>query len=84
MHTSARPRDPVAQGTGDFPLTRRLLNAWAALDAQRGETVQAIPTVLSRHAIRHERLQRIRCELFEDFQKELEPLSRLEDYMEES
>lgn len=59
-----------------------LLNAWADWDAERGETVQAIRNALHDHAISEGEIERIRKEMYDDFQKELELLARLEGLKE--
>ena len=59
-----------------------LLNAWAEWDAERGETVQEIRNSLSNNVITRKEFAKIKSEMFEDFQKELELLTRLEGYLE--
>ncbi len=59
-----------------------LLNAWADWDAERGETGQAIKKSLEDTAITNDELNKIRKEMFEDFQKELALLRRLESLVE--
>ena len=59
-----------------------LLNAWADWDAERGETVQVIRNALHDHAISGDEIERIRKEMYDDFQKELELLARLEGLKE--
>ena len=61
-----------------------LLNAWADWDAERGETGQAIKKSLEDTTITKDELNKIRKEMFEDFQKELALLSRLESLVEPS
>lgn len=59
-----------------------LLDAWAEWDAERGETVQEIRDSLSNSVITKKEFEKIKSEMFEDFQKELELLTRLEGYLE--
>jgi len=54
-----------------------LLNSWAEWQAERGETEQAISDALNNQKITKSELDRIKSEMFEDFQKELALLQRL-------
>ena len=65
---------PDYSGVSDM----ELLNAWADWDAARGETGQAIKKALDDSIISGEEIVRIKKEMFEDFQKELALLARLE------
>lgn len=58
-----------------------LLDAWAEWDAECGETAQAIRNALSNNVITRKELEKIKSEMVEDFQKELELLTRLEGYL---
>ena len=69
---------PNFEGISDV----ELLNAWADWDAERGETGQAIKKALNDHSITKKELEKIRKEMFEDFEKELALLSRLESIAE--
>lgn len=59
-----------------------LLNAWAAWGAERGETEQAIHHALEDSSITRTEYDKIKNEMFEDFQKELALLARIEGLVE--
>jgi hypothetical protein len=66
-------------GTSDM----EILEAWANWGAERGETEQAIRNALSDNKIIQSELDKIKSEMYEDFQKELELLKRLESIKDE-
>ena len=55
-----------------------LLNAWAAWHVDTGETAAAIEQALSDGKLSRDELLKIKKEMFQDFQRELELLQRLE------
>ena len=82
----ARELDYVCMEMPDFSNISdlELLNAQADWDAERGETGQAIKKALDDTRISRVELDRIKKEMFEDFQKELALLSRLESIADDS
>ncbi len=79
LYEVARETDHVCVPLEDFSgvSDMELLNAWAAWDAERGETGQAIQRALEDSSITDTEIDKIEKEMFEDFQKELELLNRL-------
>lgn len=55
-----------------------LLDAWAEWDSERGETAKIIRDALVDHSIGQGELDKIKSEMLDDIQKEMELFSRLE------
>ncbi|MGB0693710.1 MAG: phage regulatory CII family protein [Pseudomonadales bacterium] len=80
FYAEARLFNQVAVNTPDFDNVSDmdLLEGWAAWHADTGETADLIRQVLNGATITRQHLAEIRREMFEDFQRELELLHRLE------
>jgi hypothetical protein len=67
---------PIQDFTGTSDM--EILEAWANWSAERGETEQAIRKALLDNKVLQPELDKIKSEMYEDFQTELELLKRLE------
>lgn len=80
LHTFCESHNHTCIEIGQFKHTdnSELLNIRAKWDAERGETDQTIEKALSNQIISEKEYQKIKKEMCEDFQREMELFSRLE------
>jgi hypothetical protein len=86
FYAEARALGHVTVPVGDYAATSdvELLNAYAAFHREVGETAKEIQRALADRRITTAELTAIRREMFEDWQRELELLNRLEALCEDA